>query len=188
MKKLWLAAVLIFSVVLSSGFIPTEKPLFEPIDIQRIEVPAGATVMITGCNQKHKIPMVPIEEILDYTQVEMLACVIYQEAGSDICTNECRMMVADVVLNRVEDERFPDTIEGVLTAPGQYSLYSTTGVVWPERAFNPGEAKAVDRAYRIAENALSGLGTGIRHNGYVWQAEFEQGEEIVECCGLYFGK
>ena len=59
----------------------------------------------------------------DLEDVEMLACVIYQEAGGDACSDECRMYVGDVVLNRVADSRFPDTIEGVLTAKFQYGTF-----------------------------------------------------------------
>lgn len=73
--------------------------------------------------------------------VEMLACGIYQEAGGDECSDDTRRKVGDVMLNRVEDSRFPDTLEAVLTAPGQYGRFSKTGIVWPERAKNPGEKK-----------------------------------------------
>lgn len=75
---------------------------------------------------------VPAEDL------EMLACVIYQEAGGDECSDECRIDVGDVVLNRVADSRFPDTLEGVLTQRGQYGRFSTTGIVWPERAKQSG--------------------------------------------------
>ncbi len=71
--------------------------------------------------------------------VEMLACLIYQEAGGDECSDECRIDVADVALNRVADSRFPDTLYEVLTAPKQYGRWHTTGIVWPERASNPNE-------------------------------------------------
>lgn len=124
----------------------------------------------------------------DPAEVEMLACVIYQEAGGDACSDLCRMYVGDVVLNRVEDPRFPDTLEGVLTAPGQYGRFSKTGIVWPSRASNPGEAHAVQRAYDIATKLLSGEHSELYGQGYVWQAEFGQGSEGFWCDGLYFGK
>jgi len=70
----------------------------------------------------------------DAELVEKLACAIYSEAGGDECSDECRINVGDVILNRVKDPRFPNTIEGVLTAPRQYGTFSQTGVVWPARA------------------------------------------------------
>ena len=124
----------------------------------------------------------------DAEMVEMLACVIYQEAGGDECSDECRIDVGDVVLNRVGDPRFPSTMEAVLTAPGQYGRFSTTGIVWPERAKNPEEKHAVERAYEIARQLLSGNHGDLWGQGYVWQAEFKQGTEGFWLDGMYFGR
>lgn len=70
-------------------------------------------------------------------EVEMLACAIYQEAGGDACCDLCRHRVGDVILNRMEDDRFPNTVEEVLTAYRQYGRFYWTGVVWPDRAVKP---------------------------------------------------
>lgn len=121
-------------------------------------------------------------------ELEMLACVIYQEAGGDEASDKCRMMVGDVVLNRIADPRFPNTMEEVLTAPLQYGRWQWTGIVWPERANDPGEAAAVERAYDIARRLLSGEHSEIFEAGYVWQAEFEQGTDGFWLDGTYFGR
>ena len=130
----------------------------------------------------------PPPEEPDPGDVEKLACGIYCEAGGDACSDECRMYVGDVILNRVDDPRFPDTIEGVLTAPGQYGTFSRTGIVWPSRASNPGEAHAVQRAYDTARKLLSGEHSELYGQGYVWQAEFAQGTDVIHLDGLYFGR
>ena len=119
---------------------------------------------------------------------ERLAIVIYQEAGSDWISDETRRMVADVVLNRVADERFPDTIEGVLTQPWQYGRFCETGIVWPESAQYECNAHAVERARRIAEEVLCGQHSEIYGQGYIWQAEFSQGSEGFWQDGVYFGR
>lgn len=119
---------------------------------------------------------------------ERLAVAIYQEAGSDWISDETRRMVADVVLNRVMDDRFPDTIEGVLTQPWQYGRFCETGICWPERASQAGEQAAVERARRIAEEVLSGEHSALYGEGYVFQAEFGQGAEGFWQDGLYFGR
>lgn len=126
----------------------------------------------------------------EYTEseIEALAIVIYQEAGGDACCDDCRMRVADVVLNRVEDERFPDTIEEVLTAPKQYGRLYHTGLKWAERSKLTEEAEAVARAYETAEAVLNGSHSELYGEEYIWQAEFKQGTDIVECCGIYFGR
>lgn len=132
--------------------------------------------------------LAPVRPKPEPQMVEMLACGIYNEAGGDECSDDTRRYVGDVMLNRVDDDRFPDTLEKVLTAPLQYGRFATTGIVWPERAKNPGEKHAVERAYRIAEELLSGQHSELYGQGYVWQAEFEQGVEGFWQDGLYFGK
>lgn len=122
--------------------------------------------------------------------VERLACVIYQEAGGDACCDMCRKRVADVVLNRVKDSRFKGaTIEEILIdddpAP-QWGLYSVTGVVWPEKATQPSEAHAVERAWETAFDVLEGNHSDLTED-YIWCAEFPQGSNVIECCGIYFG-
>lgn len=123
-----------------------------------------------------------------YDPVELLACVIYQEAGSDNICDDCRYRVADVVLNRVADSRYPDTIYGVLTQSGQYGSYSSTGVVWPSRANNSGEKHAVQRAYNIATSVIAGTHSKLYGQGYIYQAKFVQGVDNIYCCRHYFGR
>lgn len=135
----------------------------------------------------HTEVRIPVDE----HDVELLACVIYQEAGSDTCCDMCRRRVADVVLNRVNDPRFKGTtIEEILIdgdpAP-QWGLYSVTGVVWPDKASLPEEQHAVERAYRIAREVLEGQHSDLTSE-YIWCAEFSQGTDVIECDGIYFGK
>ena len=125
---------------------------------------------------------------VDQDDLEMLACVIYQEAGGDACCDDCRRRVADVVLNRVDSEYFPDTMYEVLTAKSQYGRFHWTGIVWPEHASYNSEAHAVERAYRIAEEVLTGQHSELYGGGWIWQAEFRQGSEQLYCCGIYFGR
>lgn len=121
--------------------------------------------------------------------LEMLAAVIYQEAGSNRICDECRYRVGDVILNRVADPRFPDTIKGVLEQPGQYGTFSVTGVVWPEKAKHDTEKEAVARAYETARQLLSDeRHSDLYGQGYIWQAEFVQGTDGFWCDGTYFGR
>lgn len=122
-----------------------------------------------------------------YTEAELeaLAIVIYQEAGGDACSDETRIMVGNVVMNRVADERFPDTIEEVLLAKRQYGRLYWTGLVWPKRASQSVEAHAVERAYDCAKRVLEG--ERLLPDDVIWQAEFVQGTEIVaQQDGFYF--
>lgn len=117
--------------------------------------------------------------------LELMALVIYQEAGADACSDETRLMVGNVVLNRVADDRYPDTIEEVLLEKRQYGRLYWTGIQWPERAVKPEEAHAVERAYRCAEEVLNGV--RLLPDDVIFQSENVQGTEIVaEQDGFYF--
>ena len=122
------------------------------------------------------------------TDLDLLACVIYQEAGGNRSCDTCRRRVADVVLNRVADPRFPNTIREVLTAKNQYGRFYYTGVKWPSRSKNASEKDAVARAYRIAEEVMNGQHSELYGKGYIWQAGFKQGSNRIYCCGHYYGK
>lgn len=60
--------------------------------------------------------------------VTALARMLYGEARG--CTVDNQMKCVWCVLNRVDDPRFPDTIIGVVSAPGQFYGYSPNFPVW----------------------------------------------------------
>lgn len=128
------------------------------------------------------------ESDVGMSELEMLACVIYQEVGGDAHCDDCRYRVADVVLNRVASDEFPNTIYEVLTQEGQYGMFYWTGIKWADRASNTYEAEAVERAWRIAEDVMNGNHSELYGNGYIWQAGFEQGTDGFWCCGHFFGR
>lgn len=121
-------------------------------------------------------------------ELEYLAIAIYCEAGSDRCCDNCRRRVADVILNRVADDRYPDSILGVLRQFGQYGTFGWTGVVWPDMSYRESEKKAVEKARRIAAEVISGQHSELYGQNYIWQAEFVQGYDWIYCCGIYYGK
>lgn len=123
----------------------------------------------------------------EYTEKELeyLALVIYQEAGGDIYSDDTRLMVGTVVMNRVADPRFPDTIFDVILQRGQYGRLHWTGPTWPSRRWDPLEAHAVERAYDIAERIMNG--ERALPKDVVYQSEYIQGTEIVvHQGGFYF--
>ena len=56
--------------------------------------------------------------------VILIAKTIYGEAGSDWISYEEKACVAWVILNRVDDPRWPNTVEEVVTAENQFHGYS----------------------------------------------------------------
>ena len=89
-----------------------------------------------------------------------LSRVIQSESG--YCSQEMQEAVGSVVLNRVGDERFPDSIPEVIEQPGQYSTVS-----W--LASNEPTPEALAVAVDLLENG-SKLPEDI-----LYQANFPQG-------------
>ncbi len=119
-------------------------------------------------------------------EIEHLAIAIYKIAGADYISDETRLMVGTVVMNRVADPRFPDTIYEVLMDNKEpFGRFYLTGVKWPERADTAEEWHAVDRALDCAIQVLSGYRSFDA--SVVWMANFEQGSYVVAYQdGLYF--
>lgn len=118
-------------------------------------------------------------------ELEILALIVYQEAGEDRVSDDTRRLVAQVFLNRVNDSRFPDSFYEVATAERQYGRLYWTGIVWPDRASSQVEAHAVERAYKIAQEVLES-DDPICPEDVIFQAEFVQGDIYSEQDGMYF--
>ena len=118
-------------------------------------------------------------------ELEILALIVYQEAGEDRVSDDTRRLVAQVFLNRVNDSRFPDSFYEVATEERQYGRLYWTGIVWPDRSSLQVEAHAVERAYKIAQEVLES-DDPICPEDVIFQAEFVQGDIYAEQDGMYF--
>lgn len=70
---------------------------------------------------------------LSDTDVELIEKTVQAEAGNQ--NIEGRRYVAAVIINRVDDPAFPDTVEGVLSQDGQFSTYKnlqSTQATWKD--------------------------------------------------------
>ena len=67
-----------------------------------------------------------------FTEADVIALaqMLWGEARG--CTVDNQMKCVWCVLNRVDDARFPDTIQGVLSQPSQFHGYSPNFPVWDE--------------------------------------------------------
>lgn len=103
-----------------------------------------------------------------YTDEDLyiLSHIISAEAGN--CSEDMMRSVGSVVLNRVQDDRFPGTIEEVVFQQGQYSP-TWNGAYYAE----PTEA-----ACEVAKTLLE-EGPTIDPS-VVWQAEFPQGQGVYD--------
>lgn len=101
--------------------------------------------------------------------LKLLAKLVFCEAGSDEISDEHQQLVAQVVINRVRDDRFPNTISEVIYQKGQYAC------VGNER-WNSEEIP--ERCYSNALKALNGEVQAPKN--LIFQANFEQGTEIYK--------
>ena len=115
----------------------------------------------------------------------MMAIVIYREAGGNAYSNKTRIMVGNVVMNRVRSSRFPNTIYGVLTQRGQYAGMSGA-VNWPSMASNRWEQDAVKRAWKCARKVQAGK--NYLPENVVYQSDYSYLGSGIYCVsdGMYF--
>ena len=121
----------------------------------------------------------PRYEEITAEERELLARVVYAESNTE--TLEGQIAVAQVVLNRVRSESFPDTVSEVIYQERQFSTAPILGSVVPNEA----NYEAVDAAFetevvpydvlyfsRGAENdrVWGRIGAHVFCYGYVWTA------------------
>jgi spore germination cell wall hydrolase CwlJ-like protein len=110
------------------------------------------------------------EKKISYSDLKMLSKVIHIEAGSSWLSDEWKLMVGEVLLNRVESPHYPDTLEECIKQPRQYygnnSEYFNNLI--PDK-----------RNVKIAARLLSGERI-INDTSVVYQAEFTQGSGIYK--------
>lgn len=108
-----------------------------------------------------------------------LAAAVCREAGGS--SEEIQMLVANVVINRVNSPLFPNTIYSVLTQRKQYGTMWKYGVSFPEWATQ----SVKDQCYSVARRILNG--ERVCPANVVFQAEFKQGTGVYkEFDGFYF--
>ena len=194
MKKFISGMLLLSLIFVLSGIImlrtqvdvPQYTPEEESVYVQSTPIvhePVENIVETVEDSLVHSDPL-PDKTYTD-EELEILALIVYQEAGGDRVSDDTRRLVAQVFLNRVNDSRFPDSFYEVATAERQYGRLYWTGIVWPDRVSSQAEAHAVERAYKIAQEVLES-DEPICPEGVIFQAEFVQGEIYAEQDGMYF--
>jgi spore germination cell wall hydrolase CwlJ-like protein len=108
-----------------------------------------------------------------------LAAAVCREAGGE--SEEMQLLVANVIINRVNSSLYPNTIYDVLTQPGQYGTMSVDGISFPSWADNT----AKTQCYNVASRILNG--ERYCPENVLFQAEFKQGSGVYKHIGnMYF--
>jgi len=143
LKKVFIDTVHTTNYKIRNSILEFENPKPEPVEI----------VSNTG------LPGYTDEDL------EILARVMYCEAGSSWITDEQQMLYGQVLLNRVKSPEFPNTIRENAYKPRQY-VPSRFERLTPD-----------ERTYNNARKLLEGYDTGMPES-VVFQAEFVQGSGI----------
>lgn len=99
MKKILLTALAVFFIAINPVRVKAAE--VDPVEIPQVENPET------------------IAEEIKEDELQMLAILVMAEAGNQDL--EGKRLVVDVVLNRVDDPRWPDTITEVINQPYQFS-------------------------------------------------------------------
>lgn len=103
-----------------------------------------------------------------YDNLELLAICVEAEAGNQ--SLEGKRMVASVILNRVDDKDFPDTVEGVISQKGQFASYWDGGM---DRITEPSEETILAVQMEVVERGWQGLiyftAEGFSEYGTPWK-------------------
>lgn len=143
----------------------------------------------TGEMQEVMATSVPAEaevEVITIDQTEALAmgidAVISSECKSEWVSDATLLMVANVILNRTNDSRYPNTVDQVLMQPYQFSCFSTTGMKWVGKAAH--DIAFRERCMSAANAAMNG--ERMLNYGVVYVSSGKQGTVEAQLDGLYF--
>ena len=124
----------------------------------------------TTYEESLKAQGIPVPKKVKDSEWTLLASLMEAEAG--VCSDACVYAVGSVVLNRVKDKHYPDTLREVVYQKGQYACVANGTI---DRGYST-------RTLEIAWELLA-FGSTIP-KAVVYQAEFRQGTRLwkkIDC-------
>ena len=151
-------------------------------DNQNTQAPEMKKLVSSQTTEPEEETTNPAEETKNYTDDDLyyLAAAVCHEAGGE--SEEIQLLVANVIINRVNSSLYPNTIYEVLTQYMQYGTMWKYGISFPDWA----DQKVKDQCYSVAKRILQG--ERYCPENVLFQAEFEQGSGIYKYFdeGYYF--
>ena len=161
------------------------QPRYTQEEWQQIEIERNSEQFVKETAQEFETETVaePSNSIEEETQTELetkyteydfelLARVIEAEAGGE--SDYHKLCVGTVVMNRVDSEKYPSTIEGVIYQPGQYQCVTNSHI----------NKEPSESSYEAAKSILDGR--RMFRSSVVYQAEFIQGKVVEKVGNTYF--
>lgn len=119
----WYRALLIALLVLS---IPrTQRVLAQEVTVSNNEIVGTVSMCTVETIERPE----PLFGKFTEREIDLMAQLVWHEAGNQDMVG--KMLVADTVLNRMESEQFPNTVEEVIFQKGQYTTAKVLGRVEP---------------------------------------------------------
>lgn len=147
----------------------------------------------SGSAMNEEAPIIIMDEVVSETETQpentatytdndlfCLAAAVCREAGKK--SEEIQLLVANVIINRVNSSHYPNTIYGVLTQYKQYGTMWRDGVSFPDWATDD----IKEQCYNVAKRILDG--ERFCPENVVFQAGSPQGSGIYKYFdeGYYF--
>lgn len=108
-----------------------------------------------------------LEEEYYFDSLELLACCVEAEAGNQDLLG--KRMVASVILNRVDDEDWPDTIVEVITKPYEFTTWWDGAIERAEPTEETYEAIRLEMEERSYPGLFYFCSTGYSEYGTPWK-------------------
>lgn len=146
--------------------------------MMRLLLALALTLLLPGQAHAPEPPPALVSSVAtEHPDVDLLARIIHAEARGE--SLEGMIAVGAVVLNRVSDPRFPDTIEAVIFEPGQFQPVGQ-GILPPE---------AGERSTEAARRVLEGdnpVGDAVYfYHREIATCEWIRGRETVARIGVH---
>ena len=100
-------------------------------------------------------------------ELKLLACLVHSEAGTQ--SYEGKLAVANVVLNRVESSKYPDSIKSVIYQSGQFSVAASGSLSKQLDNYDNYCSTSQSLSIKAAKAALEGsnnIGTRLYFHSY----------------------
>ena len=117
--KAFLAVVILLSIP------RTQRVLAQETTVSNNEIVGTVSMCIVETIERPE----PLFGKFTEREIDLMAQLVWHEAGNQDMVG--KMLVADTVLNRVEDERFPNTVEEVIFQKGQFTTAKVLGRIEP---------------------------------------------------------
>lgn len=103
----------------------------------------------------------------DVDELKLLACLIQAEAGNQ--SYECKLAVANVVLNRIQSSKYPDSMKSVIYQSGQFSVAASGSLQKQLDNYDNYSSSSQRLTIKAAKDALGGsnnIGSRLYFNSY----------------------